>query len=206
MKLIRIYSPIFLLAALLATTSCNKDDELIVVPPAEENNPEVLTDIKLLFTNSSDANDVVEARAQDADGIGVEELEVLDPINLDTSKTYILAMELFNNLKSPGEDIGEEIEEEDDEHQFFFSFNNDAFADPMGDGNIDNPADSLRYNDMDDDGNPVGLSTTWTTSSTQLSGGKFKVRLQHQPGVKTATSGSNDGDTDFELEFVLNIQ
>ena len=43
-------------------------------------------------------------------------------------------------------------------------------------------------------------------SYTASSGGSFTVRLQHQPDVKTATSGSNDGDTDFALTFALNIQ
>jgi len=50
------------------------------------------------------------------------------------------------------------------------------------------------------------LSSTWTTSSTASSGASFTVRLQHQPDVKTATSGSNDGDTDFALTFALNIE
>ena len=37
------------------------------------------------------------------------------------------------------------------------------------------------------------------------SSGTFTVQLQHQPDVKTATSGANDGDTDFALTFNLNI-
>jgi hypothetical protein len=50
------------------------------------------------------------------------------------------------------------------------------------------------------------LSSAWTTAGTASSEGSFTVRLQHQPDVKTATSGSNDGDTDFELTFALTIQ
>ena len=196
------YGLLAILSATIAFTSCKKDDEV----PEEENELEVITDVKLVFTNVDDGTDIVEARANDPDGEGVEELTILDDINLDTSKTYVLTFEVFNNLDTPGEDIGAEILEEDDEHQIFFSFNNDAFANPAGNGNIDNASDPLNYNDSDDNGNPVGLSTNWTTSSTQLSGGTFRVRLQHQPDVKTATSGSNDGDTDFDLSFVLNIQ
>ena len=55
-------------------------------------------------------------------------------------------------------------------------------------------------------GNNLGLSTVWTTSSTSSKGGTFKVVLKHQPDVKTSTSGSTDGDTDFKLPFVLNIE
>ena len=194
------------LIAVVTITGCKKDDDLVVVPPAVENELEVITDVKLIFTNTSNASDVVEARAQDPDGQGVQDLSILDSINLDTSKTYTLTFEIMNNLDTPGEDIGVEIAEEDDEHQIFFSFSNNAFSNPTGDGNIDNSADPLNYNDVDGNGNSLGLSTTWTTSSTQLSGGTFIVNLKHQPGVKTSTSSASDGDTDFNLSFVLNIQ
>ncbi|MGD1844780.1 MAG: GTP cyclohydrolase, partial [Salibacteraceae bacterium] len=167
---------------------------------------EVITDVKLIFTNSNDASDVVEARAQDPDGQGVQELAILDTINLDTSKTYILTYEIFNNLETPGEDIGAEILAEDDEHQIFFSFTDGAFSSPTGNGNFDNAADPINYNDLDDNNIEVGLNTTWTTPSTMTANGSFRARLQHQPGVKTATSTVNTGDTDFDLEFVINIQ
>ena len=108
----------------------------------------------------------------------------------------------MNNLESPGEDIGEEIAEEDDEHQVFFAFTDGAFTDPAGNGNIDNASDPINYNDSDGNGNPLGLNTTWTTGDPTTSA-FFTVRLQHQPDVKTATSGANDGDTDFELQFRL---
>lgn len=188
------------LSVAIFITGCDDDDA-----PDPVNEVEVITDVKLIFTNTSDPSDVVTASAQDPDGEGVEELKILGEINLGVDKTYTLTYEIFNNLETPGEDIGAEIEEEDDEHQLFYSFSDGAFANPTGNGNIDNASDPINYNDSD--GNyPVGLSTTWTTSSTALSGGTFMARLQHQPDVKTATSGATDGDTDFDLEFVLNIQ
>lgn len=201
LKNLRNLSFLLILLASMAVTGCKDDD----VPP-EENEEEVITDVKLIFTNTSNASDVVEASAQDPDGEGVQELAILDEINLTAGETYTLAFEIFNNLESPGEDIGAEILEEADEHQFFYSFSENAFDDPTGDGNIDNASDPMGYDDVDTQGNPVGLQTTWTTSSTQLTGGAFTVRLQHQPEVKTSTSTANTGDTDFNLEFVLNIQ
>mgnify|MGYP003687040601 CR=1 FL=1 len=200
-KKISIYT---LLSASVLFTACKKDDDEVV--PAVENEQEIITDVKLIFTNNADSTDIVEAKAQDPDGTGVEELKILDENTLDASKTYNLTFQIMNNLESPGEDIGEEIKEEDNEHQFFFSFSENAFTNPTGNGNIDSASDPIVYNDKDENGNSVGLSTSWTTSSTQLSKGTFTVKLQHQPDVKTVTSGSNDGDTDFELKFVLNIQ
>lgn len=193
-------------AAAITISGCKKDEDLPVVPPAEENELEVITDVKLIFTNDNNTSDVVEARAQDPDGQGVEDLLILDTINLDTNKTYTLTYEILNNLETSGEDLGAEILEEDDEHQFFFSFSTDAFSNPTGNGNIDDASHPLNYDDVDGNGNPVGLSTSWTTSSTPLSGGSFTVQLQHQPDVKTASSTATDGDTDFNLTFVLNIQ
>jgi len=190
-----------LLAVGVFITGCDDDD-----PPPPENDLEVITDVTLIFTNDANASDVVMAGAQDPDGAGVQELQILNEINLDINTSYTLTFAVLNNLETPGEDIGEEIAEEDDEHQLFFSFSNDAFTSPGGNGNIDSSADPIGYNDMDDNGNPLGLSTSWTTSSDPLSGGTFTARLQHQPEIKTATTGANDGDTDFELTFVLNIE
>ena len=196
------YSIYALLAVGIIFTGCKKDEDT----PAPENEVEVITDVTLVFTNTADANDVVTARAKDPDGEGVQELAILDEINLGLGKTYTLTYEIFNNLETPGENIGDEIKEEDAEHQLFFSFTNNAFTDPTGNGNIDNASDPINYNDKDDNGNNVGLETTWTVGTTALTGGTFTVKLQHQPGVKTATSGANYGDTDFNLTFKLNIK
>jgi len=199
---IKSYLMLAMVGTSLIFTGCKKDD----VDPDHEHEGEIITDVKLVFTNTSDASDVVEARAQDPDGEGVQELAILDTINLDTSKTYTLTFEIMNNLESPGDNIGAEIEEEANEHQIFFRFNNNAFNNPAGDGNIDNASDAINYNDADGNNNPLGLSTNWTTGTSAISAGSFTVRLQHQPDVKTATTGATDGDTDFELQFVMNIQ
>jgi len=199
---LKMYSFYVMMAMGVILTGCSEDDEA----PEPENEEEVITDVKLIFTNDADAADLVTARAQDPDGVGVQELELLDEITLGIDKSYTLTIEIENNLDSPGEDVAEEIEEEDKEHQFFFSFSADAFTNPAGNGNIDNSSDPMKYNDMDGNGNPLGLSTSWTTGSNNLADGTFTIRLHHQPDVKSATSGASDGDTDFELKFVLNIQ
>ena len=207
MKTINPFKNLQLLAILFSVITiigCSNDDD---VAPEEENEVEVFTDVTLVFTNTADVNDVVTASAQDPDGTGIQELQILDAITLAADTEYTLTYEILNALDPADiEDIGSEILEEDNEHQFFFSFTENVFANPTGNGNIDAAADPINYNDADENGNPVGLSSTWTTSSTASSGASFTVRLQHQPDVKTATSGSNDGDTDFALTFALNIQ
>ncbi len=207
MKTINPFKNLQLLAILFSVITiigCSNDDD---IAPEEENEVEVFTDVTLVFTNTADVNDVVTASAQDPDGTGIQELQILDAITLAADTEYTLTYEILNALDPADiEDIGDEILEEDNEHQFFFSFTENVFANPTGNGNIDAAADPINYNDADENGNPVGLSSTWTTSSTASSGASFTVRLQHQPDVKTASSGSNDGDTDFALTFALNIQ
>ena len=207
MKTINPFKNLQLLAILFSVITiigCSTEDD---VAPEEENEVEVFTDVTLVFTNTADVNDVVTASAQDPDGTGIQELQILDAITLAADTEYTLTYEILNALDpSDVENIGDEILEEDNEHQFFFSFTENVFSDPIGNGNIDAAADPINYNDADENGNPVGLSSAWTTAGTASSEGSFTVRLQHQPDVKTATSGSNDGDTDFELTFALTIQ
>ena len=190
---------LYSLLSLVIFTAC-EDDDLV---PEEEEEMEVITDVTLVFT--SDAGAVVTASAQDPDGEGVQELVVLDEIQLQAGTNYTLTFDIMNNLETPGESIGEEIAEEDDEHQLFFAWTEGAFSNPTGNGNIDNASDPVNYNDADGNGNPLGLNTSWTAGDPTTAA-SFTVRLQHQPDVKTSTSGANDGDTDFELQFRLTIQ
>ena len=189
---------LYAVLTLFIFTACEEDE----AAPEEENEMEVFTDVKLVFTPTG-GGAAVEAAAQDPDGAGVQELQVLGAINLAANTSYTLTMVIENCLESPCELMNEEIEEEDDEHQFFFAFTNDAFTSPVGNGNLDNASDPINYNDSDVNGNSLGLNTSWTTGSAST--GTFTVQLQHQPDVKTATSGSTDGDTDFALTFNLNI-
>ncbi|AWX46001.1 hypothetical protein HME9304_03033 [Flagellimonas maritima] len=198
------YRLLVLLFATFAISSCSDDDDA----PEEENDEEVITNVTLIFTNDADPNDVVRATAVDPDGEGIAELAEQDEITLSADTQYTLTFEILNALDPTDvEDIGDEISDEDDEHQIFFSFTTDAFDSPGGNGNIDTASDPINYNDQDENGNPVGLSTSWTTpAASTTTGGIFTVRLQHQPDLKSATTGANDGDSDFDLDFVLNIQ
>ena len=189
---------LYAVLTLFIFTACEEDE----AAPEEENEVEVFTDVKLVFTPIG-GGAAVEAAAQDPDGAGVQELQVLGAINLAANTEYLLSLMIENCLEDPCEDINEEIAEEAEEHQFFFAFTNDAFTSPVGNGNMDNASDPINYIGFDGNGNPVGLNTNWTTGSAST--GTFTVQLQHQPDVKTATSGSTDGDTDFALTFNLNI-
>ncbi|MEM6700105.1 MAG: T9SS type A sorting domain-containing protein, partial [Bacteroidota bacterium] len=166
-------------------------------PPCE-NEEEVITDVTLTFT-PEDGGSPITASAQDPDGQGPLDLQILDDIILEQNKEYTLTVALLNAIE--GEDITEEIMEEDDEHQFFFAFTDGYFASPTGDGNADDRNDPINYNDFDENNLPVGLSTSWTTSNAMDTDGTFRIVLKHQPGVKDENSTINDGGTDIDLTF-----
>jgi Trk K+ transport system NAD-binding subunit len=169
--------------------------------PSCENEEEIITDVVLTFT-PVDGGTPITATAQDPDGEGPLDLQIVNDIELVESTEYTLAVTLANSIE--GEDITEEIMEEDDEHMFFFAFTEDIFANPLGDGNVDNRSDAVVYNDFDENGLPVGLSTSWTTPTNMGFGGTFRIVLKHQPDIKSATSTVNDGGTDVDLTFGLN--
>lgn len=188
-----------LISALGVLSAC--DDE----NPKKEDVPELITKVTLTFTPDG-GGDAITASASDPDGEGVQDIAADGPINLDANEDYTLTLTLVNELADPADpayNITGEVAEEGDEHMFFFSWTNNVFSDPAGDGNIDNRNDPLNYGDADDNGLPLGLSTSWTAGD--FSTGTFRVVLKHQPDLKTETSGASDGETDLEVLFTINV-
>ncbi|MEO1516857.1 MAG: T9SS type A sorting domain-containing protein [Bacteroidota bacterium] len=172
-------------------------------PPCE-NEEEIITDVTLTFTPMGGGAAVV-ATAKDPDGPGPQSLEIENDIDLIESTVYELSIELFNSIEQ--EDITEEIMEEDDEHQFFFAFTDSVITSPAGDGNIDNRDDPIDYKDFDRNNLPLGLLTDWESECIEdgTISGTFRVVLKHQPGIKTNMTDVNDGGTDIDLTWNVNI-
>jgi hypothetical protein len=200
------FSRVFIMiVGFFAITSCSED------VPEKEDVPELITKATLTFTPQG-GGDAVIVSATDPDGDGVQPITVDGEINLATDKTYVLTVLLSNTLVAPTDpayDITAEVEAEGDEHMFFFGWTGDVFSNPSGDGNIDSRAGVVNYtggeNSLDENELPLGLTTTWTTSASSAEG-KFEIRLKHQPGLKTDTSGSDAGETDLSLTFDIFVQ
>lgn len=185
---------LWLLVATILMVSCGETND-----PEIENEEEVITDVTLSFY--SDSADEVVARALDPDGLGVADLEVLDTIRLKAGITYELSIDLENSLE--GESITDEVREESDEHMFFFGFTTDIFSDPAGSGNVSGLQNAINYLDTDVNGLPVGLETKWTAGTA--ASGTFRVVLKHQPDLKSASSTIADGESDVDVEWVIEI-
>lgn len=188
------YLNLLLLALLVGFASCDDDDV-----PAAENEEEVIDNIVLTFTDDDSGQELV-YEATDPAGSGNF---TYDAIELKINSTYTLSVEFKNTANA--ESITEEVLEEAAEHMIFYEFTSDIFLNPTGNGNlgVGSRGDALNYLDQDNNGQPLGLSTSWTTGETAE--GVFRLVLKHQPDIKSATSTSNDGETDVDVEFPINI-
>jgi len=203
MKTIKLIPYLFLLLTLGFIVGCGDDDDMEMEMEMENEEEEEISQVTLTFIPDNDEDPIV-ATWFDADGEG-SGAPTIDDIELEEGVTYTLDLVLTNTLGSTDEDITEEIKAEDDEHMFFFGFTDGIFSDPSGNGNLDNRNDPVNYNDQDANGNPVGLSTTWTAGEHSETPGEFNLVLKHQPDIKSATSGSTDGGTDVDITFSLSI-
>jgi len=175
---------IALMAITLLTTSCG-DDEVEI--PIEE---EVITTLNYTLTAGAST---VTLSFQDLDGDGGNAPTITGG-TLAANTAYSGSIELLNESETPAEDVTEEIEEEDEEHQFFFASTNGI---------------SITYADADAEGNPIGLQNTLTTDAA--GSGTVTVTLRHEPnkggeGVADGDITNAGGETDIEVTFDVTVQ
>lgn len=175
--------------AALTLNSCkptcekNPDD-----PECIQNDEEVITTVQLIVRDSISGAVVDTFQWKDADGDGVG-APVIDDINLNAYTTYLVGVKVLNELANPDDDISVEIEEEANDHQFFFHLNNSSIDIVYDDQDSNNPP------------KPLGLRTIWHTSGTGTD--NLHVILKHQPGIKDGNEATGETDVDVEFNVVL---
>lgn len=199
----KIKNHIFLFIAFLSISmlpGCESND------PKKEDVPETITKVTLKFEGGGQQLVVT---ATDPDGEGIQSIKTDGVIAFQKSTTYKLTISLINGLADPNDaayDVSNEVKSEGDEHMIFFGWSGAGFVLPQGNGNIDARADELSYADFDGNNLPLGLETNWQTGSVNVNNGKFRIILKHQPGLKTETSSSSDGETDLDVTFDYTVQ
>ena len=167
--------------------ACNDDDP---IPPLPQ---EVIT--TFTYTLTSIAGETVTLSFQDLDGDGGND-PVVTGGTLTANTSYVGTAEFLNESVTPTDVITEEIEEEDEDHQLFFVPGSSLNA-------------TFTYLDEDDNGNPLGLSSTLTTGAA--SSGQLTIILRHLPdkfadGVSSGDISNAGGETDIEVTFDVTIQ
>ncbi|MEX0967644.1 MAG: type 1 periplasmic binding fold superfamily protein [Bacteroidia bacterium] len=178
------------LVVLMFSASCKKDEPDDPIIPHEE---EVITTLRYSLIHDTVGIPVV-LSFQDLDGDGGNP-PVVTADTLRAHTTYSGSLTLLNELETPAENITEEIEEEASDHQFFFQ------------STLSNLI--VEYDDADEDGYPVGLSTTLTTGSP--GSGTITIILRHEPEKDAAGVASGDianagGETDIEVTFNVDVK
>jgi hypothetical protein len=167
--------------------SCKKDKDLQPLPPPVTNSPELITSMKLIFTDSANASNVYSAFFNDPDGPGGNAPVQFDTIKLSPNKTYLVNLILLDQTKNPIDTVSKEIWNERDDHMFFFQHSGVSIQ--------------TLYMDVDSKNLPVGLSTKWRTGAA--ANGSSKVTLKHQVGTKNGSI--TPGETDVEVLFQTRI-
>ena len=184
MKTFKTFLSIALVSALFV--ACSDDDD----SPEPVNEEEVITTMTITLSPQGAVGDIT-LRTQDLDGDGPNAPVITVSGPLAASTTYTGSVELLNETENPPEDITLEVAEEDDEHQFFYSFT----------GSIT----GVTYTDQDGDGNPVGLSFELTTGAAGAA--TFQATLRHEPKKPNdGTLADAGGETDIAETFNVTVQ
>lgn len=172
-------------ALILLSSSCGKDDPVI---PNEE---ELITTVNLSI---SGIDGITLFSFQDLDGDGGV-APIIRTTALEANKIYNVTLEFLNEQESPAEDITQEVIEEGEEHQVFYSTSVAGMT--------------ITYDDEDDSGKPIGINAIIETGDS--GSGQLTVTLRHEPskdavGVSDGDITNAGGETDIEVTFNIDVE
>ena len=169
----------------IAMIGCSDDD----TAPEVINDEELITTVILTLTQES--GDQVVLTTVDLDGDGPDEPVTTVVGNFAENTQYQGAVRFLNETETPAEDITEEVIEEADEHQVFYTVSEGL--------NI-----TTTYQDFDDNDNPLGVNITLETG--EASSGSLTVTLRHEPVKPNDGLDSAGGETDIATSFDVTIE
>lgn len=180
----------FLATAIFATlvfASCSSDDD---ATPEVVNEEELITTMTVtLLPNSGGTPVILQTRDLDGDGPNAPVIDVSG--SLTAGVTYNGVIILLNESVNPPEVITEEVEEEAEEHQFFYT--SSAGLDV-----------TTAYADADANGNPLGIQFTLTAGA--VSSGTLTFTLRHEPTKPNTGLGDAGGETDIAATFNVAVE
>lgn len=161
-----------LLSTVLFFNACKKDDPIL------EDENELIHQVRIEFIDSTSENTYTWNTSSS------------DTILLKANQKYAVKVSFFTLSKEQKDiDITNEIRDENYAHQVFYT---------------STPSDllSVTYEDKDNNNLPLGIETTFTTSSS-VQDGKLRILLKHYSSAKDGkpTSGSTDVDVNFNVKI-----
>ena len=177
-----------LFAAAIVAVLLNACKKEVTKPNNPTNEQEDYTTVNMYFTNTATGITTKVKAFYDADGQNVNVAKIeMDTIYLQANTNYTCSIEILDATKNPVDTTTKEIEEKNDEHQFFFE--------------TDMVNVTIAKLDKDNNNNAVGLKSSWTVAAA--SKGHVHVHLTHYDSVEQKKANPNDdtiGETDIEIE------
>lgn len=177
----------FLTAALVASSlfiGCSKDDD-----PQAVNEEEIITTMTVTLEPADGSTDVI-LEFRDLDSDGPNEPEITDGI-LAAGVTYSGSIVLLNEAEEPADNITEEVEEENLEHQFFYTVGSSLDVTTSGEN-------------LDDEDNILG--TMFTLTAGTVSSGELTFTLVHEPTKPNDGLESAGGEEDISVTFNVSVE
>ena len=177
---------ICLLMSFILIYGCEKN-------PVLPNEEELITTLTLTLAPAG-GGPVKTFMFRDIDGDGGELPEITFD-TLDNTSDYTGRIELLNETTDPVTIVTEEVEEEDEDHQFFYTVAGGLLT--------------ITYTDMDALEYPVGIHTIFETDLPAIT--TLTITLRHlpdksAPGVSTGNIMNAGGETDIEVTFPMIVQ
>ncbi|KAA0229845.1 hypothetical protein EDS67_09625 [candidate division KSB1 bacterium] len=183
---------LLLLLPVLLLWSCKEDNP---TNPDNGNEQELITTVTLSLTENGTSN-VVTATFKDPDGDGGA-APTFGTLTLKAGSTYTGKVELLDESKNPAEDITEEVKEEAEAHQFFYT--------PQGAlaGRL-----TVTITDKDSNNLPVGLEFTVAVLAggavTGSATNSLNVVLSHFDNTpKNGADRSDESDIDINIPVTI---
>ncbi|CAL2103180.1 conserved exported protein of unknown function [Tenacibaculum sp. 190130A14a] len=179
-----------LFVAGLSFTACSDDHD----HDDHDHEGEVITTFTYTLTNTTNNADVVTLTFEDLDGEGGQSGTYTISGPLTANATYNGAVELLNKTVPSTDDeynITNEVKEESDEHEFFYSSSIAGIT--------------ITKTDKDSKNNPLGVETTVATGAAGT--GTLTALLKHEPTKPNdGTAAGAGGSTDIEVVFNITVQ
>ena len=186
MKTIKLLAILFVSA--LTFSACSEDDH--DHDDDHDHEEELITTVNYKLTPDGGGTEVI-LTFSDPDGEGGNDGKYSASGSLLANTTYFGAVELLNETENPAEDITEEVKEEGDEHEFFYT--------------TDITGLTISKTDVDANNNPLGIETNVMTGAAGT--GVITLVLKHEPTKPNdGTADGAGGSTDVELTFPVTVQ
>jgi hypothetical protein len=171
---------LFIFTILFAMLSCSKDH-------VHASDHDTITVFKYILTAPDGSQSSFTFEDYDGEG-GIAVLKTLSILKANTN--YTGRIEVYTGDSGKLTQITDEIKSEGVDHEFFYQFNTTG-------------APTVSKTDVDVNNNPLGINTTFKTSSTGVF--PLTIILRHKPTKPNTSLQTAGGDTDVEVVFEMNV-